>query len=445
MKRIIGVILIAVLFGGSNFAGAALTDGLVAHYEFEGNTYDSSDKGNDGTAYGGLKYGAGKIGQAAIFDGVDDFINTGLRVADFVSKSMSLSAWVYLTSTNDAPTILGLTDHGNLGGIFLRLYTNNNTNLSSYNGSSWDQVYALSDQPSLSNWHHYAFTYDASTKNAIIYKNGSNIASGTIAGIYNFGSNVFTIANANSNSHFAGKIDELRIYDRALTISEIQQLAAAGTTPQPPPTPTPGKVSLMPVFKVLLGDDSWSYLGTYGHFRFYEIDGTPEGVIEGAISTLKAFILDLFSPDFVNTGITAVSEMAGILPHLTIELEEDNETLNEGCSVKPVIFITSGNKIFTNPGIINLNIYRFGGSNYYNLEATFELSANMILPFEPDKLYALIPEQSIVDEFTVTFTGGEGGMTFMETGKYVFQLDLSGIFMDSLITGSETVQMFVVP
>lgn len=200
-------------------------DNLVAHYKFDGNANDSSGNGNNGTSFGGVSYVAGKIDKAASFDGIDDFINTGLKVADFVSTSMSMSTWLYLKSTNDAPAILGLTEHGNKGGIFLRLYTNNNTNLSSYNGSSWDTVYDSTDNPSLFQWYHYAFTYDAVTKDAMIYKNGTRIALGSIDGIYNFDSNIFTIGNANENSYFTGTIDDLRIYNRALTTSEIQQLA----------------------------------------------------------------------------------------------------------------------------------------------------------------------------------------------------------------------------
>ncbi|MGV6831972.1 MAG: DUF4214 domain-containing protein [bacterium] len=51
-----------------------LTNGLVAHYEFEGNADDSSGNENHGTQYGGVSYVDGVIGQAGNFDGIDDYI-----------------------------------------------------------------------------------------------------------------------------------------------------------------------------------------------------------------------------------------------------------------------------------------------------------------------------------------------------------------------------------
>jgi hypothetical protein len=63
---------------------STLSDGLVAHYEFEGNADDSSGNGNDGTEHGGVSYIDGMIGKASSFDGVDDYIeintNENLRV-----------------------------------------------------------------------------------------------------------------------------------------------------------------------------------------------------------------------------------------------------------------------------------------------------------------------------------------------------------------------------
>ena len=54
--------------------GVNLVDGLIAHYEFEGNAYDSSGNGNDGEEFGGVSYVDGVMGKAANFDGVNDYI-----------------------------------------------------------------------------------------------------------------------------------------------------------------------------------------------------------------------------------------------------------------------------------------------------------------------------------------------------------------------------------
>ena len=55
-------------------SGVNLSNGLVAHYEFEGNAKDSSGNGNNGIEHGGVGYVDGVIGKAGSFDGVDDYI-----------------------------------------------------------------------------------------------------------------------------------------------------------------------------------------------------------------------------------------------------------------------------------------------------------------------------------------------------------------------------------
>ena len=72
-----------------------LTDGLVAHYEFENNADDSSGNGNDGEEFGGVSYVDGVIGQAASFDGVDDFI----EIADSSDLDLLTFTVVFWTKT----------------------------------------------------------------------------------------------------------------------------------------------------------------------------------------------------------------------------------------------------------------------------------------------------------------------------------------------------------
>ena len=65
-KLLLSLVVAGALFVSNSFAN--INDGLVAHYEFEGNAKDSSGNGNDGTEYGGVKYIDGVIGKAGSFD-----------------------------------------------------------------------------------------------------------------------------------------------------------------------------------------------------------------------------------------------------------------------------------------------------------------------------------------------------------------------------------------
>ena len=82
MNQLIRLSLVIVLINmitacgsnSDNTSTSSLHDGLVAHYEFEGNANDSSGNKHNGIAHGGVTYTAGVIGKAANFDGIDDWI-----------------------------------------------------------------------------------------------------------------------------------------------------------------------------------------------------------------------------------------------------------------------------------------------------------------------------------------------------------------------------------
>ena len=71
-----------------------VTDGLVAYYPFDGNAIDASGNNNNGTEYSGIEYKLGIKGDAASFDGVNDYI----RVPSYPSlnpvNQLSISFWV---------------------------------------------------------------------------------------------------------------------------------------------------------------------------------------------------------------------------------------------------------------------------------------------------------------------------------------------------------------
>ena len=75
-----------------------LTNGLVAHYEFEGNADDSSGNGNDGEEFGGVSYVDGVMGEAASFDGVDDYVEIEISDLPINNEERTIAAWVMLNS-----------------------------------------------------------------------------------------------------------------------------------------------------------------------------------------------------------------------------------------------------------------------------------------------------------------------------------------------------------
>jgi hypothetical protein len=70
---------------------------IVAYYPFDGNANDESGNGNDGTEHGGLNYAEGKIGQAASFNGINNYIEV-FHNPELSLTEWSISAWVNPTS-----------------------------------------------------------------------------------------------------------------------------------------------------------------------------------------------------------------------------------------------------------------------------------------------------------------------------------------------------------
>ena len=71
-----------------------LESGLVAHYKFDGDFNDSSGTGNHGAQQGGVTFVEGVDGQAAYFDGNDDFVSVPHHDSLALDQSLSISLWL---------------------------------------------------------------------------------------------------------------------------------------------------------------------------------------------------------------------------------------------------------------------------------------------------------------------------------------------------------------
>jgi alpha-tubulin suppressor-like RCC1 family protein len=224
-----------------------LNNGLVAYYPFTGNANDGSGNGNHGTVYGASlttdKFG--NTNNAYSFDGVNDYINISDSSSLDLTTQFTLSAWIYPTSLMQDPAQGGIISKvggvgGNNGYQFVITDTNSSI-LCQFNaaGESWpsNSLIASNNVP-LNEWSHVVCTYDNNTSR--IYYNGTLVGSKVIGSksIVNSSSNFRISSDDNGNVWFAGSIDEIAVYNRALSASEIQQLYGGGTT-TPTPTPPP--------------------------------------------------------------------------------------------------------------------------------------------------------------------------------------------------------------
>lgn len=235
MKRIIIVICLCIMVVFNSISYADLTTGLVAYYPFDINANDGSGNGNNGTAYGGAALTSGKIGNAYSFDGIDDYIMIADSPSLDLTTNFTLAAWINPSSFDMGP--------GGGGGIISKVGDNNPwaSNEVGYQfaitsqgadclfnaeGEGWpSNNLSASFSYTLNGWSHVACTYD--NNNLSIYFNGSLIDTLAVGSksVVNSPSNLRISSDDNNNVFFNGLIDDVRIYNRALSGTEIQQLA----------------------------------------------------------------------------------------------------------------------------------------------------------------------------------------------------------------------------
>jgi Concanavalin A-like lectin/glucanases superfamily len=160
-----------------------------------------------------LTAASGRFGAAASFDGVNDRIDIADSNALDLSVGMTLEAWVRPTALGWRTAIL----KERTGGIAYALYASTDNNRPSA------EIQAETRAPSAiatNDWTHLATTYDGVTLR--LYVNSTQVASRAGSGPITISSGALRIGgNAVWGEYFNGLIDEVRVYERALSAAEI--------------------------------------------------------------------------------------------------------------------------------------------------------------------------------------------------------------------------------
>ncbi|MBI4159564.1 LamG domain-containing protein [Candidatus Wolfebacteria bacterium] len=214
------------------------TLGLVGYWSMnEGtSTYagDSSGNRNTGVFPGGTSnptWVDGKRGKALRFDGSNDSVNMGdppSEVLDFGTNSFSYGGWIYntkLTSSDGIP--VGKYNGGYGPGYDIELRTNKMTVLV-YDGTIYKGI-SLTTSPPLDRWVHFFAVVDRTTNYIKGYKDGVFIGQTDISTLGSVSSGNSFRLNGYAASAWGGLIDDVRIYNRALSASEIQALYRSGS------------------------------------------------------------------------------------------------------------------------------------------------------------------------------------------------------------------------
>jgi hypothetical protein len=193
----------------------------VASYSFnEGSgtaVADGSGNSNAGTAANTTWTASGKFGSALVFNGSSARVTIPDSPSLRLTTAMTLEAWVY-PAANDSTwrdVIYKGDDNYYLEG------TSNNSGRPGAGGTFLaTPIYGTAALP-LNTWSHIALTYDKA--NLRLYVNGTQVASAAATANIATSANPLQIGGDNIyGQFFNGRIDEVRVYSRALSASEIQ-------------------------------------------------------------------------------------------------------------------------------------------------------------------------------------------------------------------------------
>ncbi|HKW31115.1 MAG TPA: YDG domain-containing protein, partial [Verrucomicrobiae bacterium] len=207
----------------ANITAPAPVPGLVAAYPFnEGSgttAFDVSSNGNNGTISGATWTTFGVYGDALVFNGANALVTIINSASLQLSSAMTLEAWVnpsivsnawsdLIYKGNDNYYLEGTSGNGSvpaMGGTF---------------GTSDTVLYGIEPLP-VNLWTHLATTYDGATTR--LYVNGVQVASQAQTGALATSANPLQIGGDSIyGQYFKGAIDEVRVYNRALSAAEIQ-------------------------------------------------------------------------------------------------------------------------------------------------------------------------------------------------------------------------------
>ena len=191
---------------------------------------DISARNNNGTPNGNAVYvNSGKYNCAYYFDGSGDYISALHSSSLNLTQQFTLEAWINTSSGGGGSVI---TKVGGATGTYgYELLIDNVTgriscgfsNSSSSGGADWKTSSIIGGNVTSNILTYIACTYDAN--NLSIYQNGTLVNSTAVGTttINNSLANLRISGDENNNNYFNGTIDEVRIWNRSLSVAEIQQ------------------------------------------------------------------------------------------------------------------------------------------------------------------------------------------------------------------------------
>ena len=392
--------------------------GLIAGWSGEGNAYDITGT-NNGTLMNGATFAASKVGQGFNLDGIDDYLDAGTSETFNFNDGMgdfTIGAWIRLAeySAGSSKIVSRGSQEPYSGWSF---QVDSNGALALMGNGVWE----LTSNPgaiSVGNWAYVAVAKSGNTSK--LYKDGIEIASAV------YGDLQTSVEPLTIGSGFKGIIDEVVIFNRALTSSEIAVIFNADSAGickptsdleisglSAPPTGIPGSAidvndttrnngsgtagasttryywSVNNVYDsgdVLLGSRSIPSLGAGATSAGSTSVTIPSGAASGTY-----YIIARADADGIVTETNETNNTASI----SIIISDTRPDFTSGAALTPSTSVTSGSTITFGVGTKNVGVFTAGASTtrvYLSTDATInpgdlELGSVVVPSLAPTNFY----------------------------------------------------------
>jgi subtilisin-like proprotein convertase family protein len=307
--------------------------GIVGWWRGEGNANDSI-YGNAGTAYGSGYTGSGEVGQAFVFN--YSFMGNRVQIPDTanyaLTNAFSIEGWFKPTGTGHTGAILWRGDNrGGWDPYFFQM--NNDSTLGFYIEDASNTSFGINTASPLTanQWYHVAATLDGVTGKMSIYVNGA-LAAQTNTTMRPFGPLVSAddpclgIGNVGTaiwhDVALQGNLDEVSLYARALSTSEIKTIYGAGIAGKYDPVKfgTSAPLSLSEGNVTVSGISTNVFFGDNNNWQTYSVSGPiPTNGTTVTIAGLEPGLL---------LGAAAVSNVTVMATNVTLTYYVTNVVTN---------------------------------------------------------------------------------------------------------------------
>ena len=267
----------------------SLANSLVASYNFDevGGSLvaDASGQGNHGTISGATR-SAGRFGNGLTFNGTSSYVTVNDSNSLGLSTGYTLEAWVKPATIKSSNILTKEITNGAVYNLYA--YEDADLPAASFNDGSGYRVTSGVNQLPINTWSHLVATYDRQFLR--LYVNGVQVASRAFTSLIQQSSGALKIGgNSIWGEYFNGVIDEVRIYNRALSDTEIQDDLNTAIAKANPP-------------EFVVGDNVLEST----------IGGNPQGTAQAYKATpVKTGVITSFNV-YVDASSTATAIVAGI-------------------------------------------------------------------------------------------------------------------------------------